>query len=102
MKLSVDQMFEKKGAVVPFSPGRPCDTIEELLQCFDKPEELFVVEYAPGNQAIGHIRDKEWIELKRRLTDKYIGQTGKKYGELTMQDALWVNQQVERELTEMN
>jgi hypothetical protein len=105
MKYKVDEVFARRGSVVPLDiPNLPVvfDSLEDLLNSFDKPEELYVVTYSHGGRAVAHIRDKRWIEHKQQLTDKFIALTGKEIGHLTAEDATWVTAQVERALLESN
>jgi len=99
--IKVDEIFTKRGHVCPFM-GPPFENIEQMLATFDKPDELYIVTYAEGVQAIDHKRDAPYIERKQKLTDEYIAKLGKPFGTLTVEDCLWVKRQVERVMVESN
>ncbi len=100
--LKVSEVFKARGQVCPFFIGGPFATVEDMMATFDKPEELFVVRYAPNSLAVARIIDKDIIERKRILTDQLIAKTGKEYGQLTMQDVTWVKEQLDRIMVESN
>jgi hypothetical protein len=97
----VDKVFIKQGLICPFL-GESFANIEEMLRSFDKPDELFIVNYAHGIQAIAHTRDREYIEYKQQLADKFIVQIGKTYGNLTLEEALWCYKEVEKVMESRN
>lgn len=100
--LKVADVFTIRGHVCPFIEGGPFASAEEMLAAFDKPDELFIVDYGHNVRAIAHTRDRELIARKQKLVDTFIAKIGKPYGELSVEEVLWVYQQVNKALLESN
>lgn len=105
-KLQVSLLFQEPGTSFPFFKHPPFETPEDLINDFDKPEELIAVR--PGGVGGIFIMKKshlKWLELREKVVDRVM----KRYGltQETLHEADWdvimrMRLEIQREMVERN
>jgi hypothetical protein len=106
-KLPVDKIFASPGTSFPFFKAPPFETPEDLMNDFDKPEELMV--YRPGGIPGGMfiIRKSHlgWIQQRESVVDRVLQSHG--YTQENMHTAPWatimaMRKEIQRQTVELN
>lgn len=80
-KFKVEEVFSVKGSLFPvFSP----QNYEEIIDMFDKPDEIITVinPYSGQIMGLGHVKDKEYFERRTELVNNILLEYGLTLDEL--------------------
>lgn len=101
-KRSVERTFQVRGIVFPVLP--PYQSGEELRSEFDNPELVAILPAPFGGEALCHIRDREAVEIRQRLSLEALAKLG--YNDLSklptdVEEVLALRTRVEELVKEM-
>lgn len=105
-KLQVDIVFKQPGTAFPFFPQPPFNTVEDLINDFDRPEDL-VTHQHPGGGVTFVVKRSHlpWIKQREAIVKRVTERHG--YTIDSMRDAPWavvmqMRREIQQQMMELN